>query len=157
MAGLPKKYAKMGFKKGWRAFKASKNKRKTKRATTKRSSKVTKVRRKSKFNTDLITMAGAMGYGAVREKVSNMLEPLTQKVPAGDVSDEVAMGALSYLMMKGKIPVISKYPVMKAIGRAGFIIESARAGQYLANNVGLSMKNTGSAGAPNKALQVTIF
>ena len=27
--GLPKKYAKMGFKKGWRAFKASKRKRRT--------------------------------------------------------------------------------------------------------------------------------
>jgi len=30
--GLPKKYAKMGFKKGWRAFKASKRTRRTTRA-----------------------------------------------------------------------------------------------------------------------------
>lgn len=41
MAGLPKKYAKMGFKKGWRAFKASKRKGKSsrKRVTRKRKYK----------------------------------------------------------------------------------------------------------------------
>jgi len=32
--GLPKKYAKMGFKKGWRAFKASKRSTQRKRTTT---------------------------------------------------------------------------------------------------------------------------
>lgn len=35
MNGLPKKYAKMGFKKGWRLFKASSSKTKTKKIKTK--------------------------------------------------------------------------------------------------------------------------
>ena len=34
--GLPKKYAKMGFKKGWRAFKASKRSTQRKRTTTRK-------------------------------------------------------------------------------------------------------------------------
>ena len=34
MAGLPKKYAKMGFAKGWRAYRASKGKAKKKKSTS---------------------------------------------------------------------------------------------------------------------------
>lgn len=45
MAGLPKKYAKMGFKKGWKEYKKSLANRKTnKRGTPKR--KIVKVKRK---------------------------------------------------------------------------------------------------------------
>lgn len=44
MPGLPAKYAKMGFKKGWKAYKASKKKKKTspKKSTKKVNSKVGK-------------------------------------------------------------------------------------------------------------------
>jgi len=47
--GLPKKYAKMGFVEGWKAYKASKTKRKlNKRRTTK--TKVLGVKRMAKVN-----------------------------------------------------------------------------------------------------------
>jgi hypothetical protein len=36
MAGLPKKYAKMGFKKGWREYKKTKSQRKTTKKTNKK-------------------------------------------------------------------------------------------------------------------------
>jgi len=70
--GLPKKYAKMGFKKGWRAFKASKRARKrrgttTRRKTTRRSNPkrtnnpVRKMARKSKnFNINLLDLGGGI-------------------------------------------------------------------------------------------------
>lgn len=42
MPGLPKKYAKMGFKKGWKAYKASKKKTKSK-SSPKKTKKVRKI------------------------------------------------------------------------------------------------------------------
>jgi len=158
MAGLPKKYAKLGFKKGWKAFKASKR---TRKVSTRRSSskKVVSMRRKrsSGFKGLFGTALGAMAYGAGREMISNKLEPITMKVPAGEIADEVVMGALSYAMMKGKIPFINKYPITKEFGKAGFYIEMARIGNYLADNVKLNAVNTGSGSVPNSALQVTVL
>jgi len=69
--GLPKKYAKMGFKKGWRAFKASKRSRKrrgttTRRKTTRRSNPkrtnnpVRKMARKKTFNINLLDLGGGI-------------------------------------------------------------------------------------------------
>ena len=43
--GLPKKYAKMGFKKGWAAYKRSKNKGKRKRKSTKKRASPKRRRR----------------------------------------------------------------------------------------------------------------
>jgi hypothetical protein len=160
MAGLPKKYAKLGFKKGWKAFKASKRttKRKTKSTRT-RSSKVSNVRRRKSngFKGLFGTALGAMAYGAGREMISTKLEPITMRIPAGEVADEVVMGALSYAMMKGKIPFIKNFPISREIGKAGFYIEMARIGNYLADNVKLNAVNTGSGSVPNSALQVTVF
>lgn len=45
MPGLPKKYAKMGFKKGWKAFKATKRKTKAKRKSGNPKKKITKKRK----------------------------------------------------------------------------------------------------------------
>jgi len=66
--GLPKKYAKMGFKKGWRAFKAAKRKRGTRkgqrrktarRAFTRSNPRKTTMRRKKTFQIPLVqTVAG---------------------------------------------------------------------------------------------------
>jgi hypothetical protein len=160
MAGLPKKYAKLGFKKGWKAFKASKGKRRKIKSTRRSSSKkvVSMRRRKTSGFKGLMGQAlGAMAYGAGREMISNKLDPITSRVPAGEIADEVVMGALSYAMMKGKIPFIKNFPVSKEIGRAGFYIEMARIGNYLADNVKLNAVNTGTIGAPNSALQVTVL
>jgi len=66
MAGLPKKYAKMGFKKGWKAYK----KTRSVKITTKRSRTMAKksYRRKSstsifgKLNSPLMGAAGVVAY-----------------------------------------------------------------------------------------------
>lgn len=89
---------------------------------------------------------GGMAYGAGREYVSQKLAPLTAKIPAGELADEVGMGILSWALATGKIPVINKYSVTKDIGRAGLAIESARVGSYLGANMLPGMKqNAGSA------------
>lgn len=166
MAGLPKKYAKLGFKKGWKAFKASKSISKTKRSTKSRSApkvrtmakrKAKTTRKRKGMNSDVMMVFGAMGYGAIREVISNKLAPITAKVPAGEISDEVVMLAVSYLTYKNKIPLLNKLKFSSSVGRAGVIIESARVGEFLANNLNLKMINTGSSSASNSALQVTVF
>jgi len=67
--GLPKKYAKMGFKKGWKAFKAAKRKRSKPRRTSaskRRGNPKSKggnpmARRKSKnFNINLLDLGGGI-------------------------------------------------------------------------------------------------
>jgi len=69
-------------------------------------------------------LIGAMIYGAAREKVSNLLTPLTSKIPLGDVTDEAVLGLISYYTAKkGK-------GVLKQIGQAGLSIEAARLGEY---------------------------
>ena len=68
--GLPKKYAKMGFKKGWRAFKAAKRKRTRRSTSTRRRtsagnrrrtparSKGRTMRRRKSFNIPLVKNCG---------------------------------------------------------------------------------------------------
>lgn len=91
------------------------------RATKRRSSKGA--------NTMLMQGLGAAVYGASRAKVSNLLTPVTSKVPLGDVADEAVMLALSYLLAKGKIPMLNKVPMLRQVGKAGFYIEAARLGE----------------------------
>ena len=78
---------------------------------------------------------GSMVYGAGRDVVSDKLAPLTAKVPAGDLADEVVMGLLSWAVSKGKIPLINKIPLSREIGKAGLTIESARVGNYASNRI----------------------
>lgn len=80
MAGLPKKYAKMGFKKGWKAYKASKKGTKTK-AKSKKSRSRPKAKggnrrmgKKGGFNTQKIfklVRIGALALPAVARMTDN--------------------------------------------------------------------------------------
>lgn len=48
-----------------------------------------------------LTKAGsAMAYGAIREKMSNVLMPYTSKIPLGVISDEVGMLGASWALKK---------------------------------------------------------
>lgn len=76
------------------------------------------------------TILGGMLYGGIRARVSNALTPITSKLPFGDLTDEVAMGVLSYALAKGKIPILNKWDLTKKIGVGGLIVESARVGEY---------------------------
>lgn len=88
-------------------------------------------------------LVGAGVYGAVREKASNMLTPLTSKVPLGNVADEVVMGAINYFGAKNTSGVV------REIFKAGMTIEAARIGETIANgqlNMGGSSNVGSSAG-----------
>jgi len=69
MAGLPKKYARMGFKKGWKAYKKTKSSSSRVNSRTKRSKTMAKktYKRKNssllgKLNNPLLGAAGVVAY-----------------------------------------------------------------------------------------------
>ena len=115
MAGLPKKYAKMGFKKGWEAYKALKNKapKATKRKTAtkkvygtmakkrsyKKSKKATSKNMMGGFLGKVITKALPIAYGYAREPLSDWLakSPLGKALPNfGKYGDEATLLMLNY-------------------------------------------------------------
>lgn len=96
----------------------------------------------------MATILGSMIYGGGRAWASDKLAPVTARIPAGQYADEVVMGGLGYLMMKGKIPYVKKLPMAKEIGRAALIVEAARAGDGLRQ--GLPMMNTPAKAPANK-------
>jgi len=95
--GLPKKYAKMGFKKGWRAFKAAKRKRSKPRRTgagpKRRGNPKPKggnpvARKKKVFNVNLLDLGGGivladqfLGPGAI-DSIVALKMPNLQGLPS---------------------------------------------------------------------------
>lgn len=140
--GLPKKYAKMGFKKGWIAYKKAKNKTSSlpkKRKAIKQTYKRTMAKRKKAvkkrsssrvlgFNIGKI--AAPMIYGAVREKASNLLMPYTSRIPLGSISDEVGMYAALWAAKKY---VFKQKGVLRDALSVGQNIELARIGETAIN------------------------
>ena len=138
MAGLPKKYARMGFKKGWKAFRKAHNKtkkvkttmpRKRRRRSSRRSyKKSAKSSLSSIFTGKTGRLVGAGIYGMVRKPVSDALAKYTSQLPAGELSDEAGMLLVGWLADSyGKGAV-------KKVGQAGMMLESARIGEYLFQN-----------------------
>ena len=72
-----------------------------------------------------LVQVDAMAYGALRQYVSNLISPLTSKIPLGNLSDEVAMGVINYFVAKKTGGMIGD------IARKGLIIENARVGEYI--------------------------
>jgi hypothetical protein len=89
------------------------------------------------------TILGAMAYGAVREKAAVWIAPLTARIPLGNASDEVALGASAWILNKF---VGRKVPLLKPVFKGAMIIESARIGELIANgNLGIGNKNSMSS------------
>jgi len=127
MAGLPRKYAKMGFKRGWRAFKSSRgSKRKTssyRKVTTtrRRSYKMAKKksyrRAKGIFGNLNKPLMGAVGVVAYESLISPMI-PLQ-----GVAKDLLELGVGAYLSKKqgflgatGKsLVVLNSYQLMSGL------------------------------------------
>lgn len=85
-------------------------------------------------------LIGSMIYGAAREKVSNLLTPVTSKIPLGEITDEATLGLISYYAAKkGK-------GIIKQIGTAGLTIEAARLGEYALSRVSGATNGTQSSG-----------
>jgi hypothetical protein len=103
-----------------------------------------KAQRKSSNGTGALigTIAGGAIYGIGREYANSALAPITAKVPLGKYADNVVLGAVSYFLAKGKIPLLNKIPMSKEIGKAGLVIESAMLGQDLAGGLGLTASNS---------------
>lgn len=86
-------------------------------------------------------LIGGGAYGAVRSKVSDLLAPVTSRIPLGSIADEVGMFALAYLAHKkgGKM--------LKNVAMAGMAVEAARMGEALISGSafssgGASVSNT---------------
>jgi len=80
-------------------------------------------------------VAGGAAYGAGREYISNALKPVTDKIPAGQYSDEIGMGLVAYFA--GKF-----MPSLRPITDAAITIEAARLGAGLASGVGSGTSGT---------------
>jgi len=70
----------------------------------------------------------ALVYGAVRVPIANVVSNFTKNIPLGSLADNVGMGVgMYFLAKKGK-------GMVKQVGLAGLIVESAQAGQELVAN-----------------------
>lgn len=69
---------------------------------------------------------GAIAYGAIRSKTSDMLAPVTAKIPLGNISDEATMLIVTTL---GKKFLVKKQGVLRDMLTAGQTIELARIGE----------------------------
>ena len=88
--------------------------------------------------TSILLAAGV--YGAFREKLSNMLTPITSKIPLGNIADEAVLFGAGYLVAK------KTSGVLKEVGKAAMFIEAARLGEaVISGQIGLgSAQNVGS-------------
>lgn len=164
MAGLPKKYARMGFKKGWREYRKAKARRgSTARAPKKvknMARKRTRRYRKKNNKSSGINLGGmakpltAIGYGYVRDKVSDMIarSSIGQKLPATNYTDEAAM--LGVLYLGGRLG-LNKIKYVRSMIDNGKSVEWARIGQTLSDMQ--QQKSSGSMTAVNAGMQATIF
>ena len=117
--------------------------RKTKMAKKRR---VVKRRAKRSFTSKALKPTGILAaggiYGAARAKLSGLIAPYTNKIPLGNISDEAAMFAISYLVnKKGK-------GIVKQVGLMGMAVEAARLGEaVITGQVGLGGNATTPTGA----------
>jgi len=119
----------------------------TKMAKRKRRS-YAKVRRTRKRSSSMFGLGGiaigAIAYGAIRQKMSNALIPITAKVPLGSVADEATM-LISLILTKKFIG--RSVPLVSQICSAGQYIELSRIGEEIASgsiNFGGSKQTTNS-------------
>lgn len=104
--------------------------KKTKRrgSTLAKRRKVSKRRRygvKSDDKLKVIVPAG-FGYGLVREYASDKLAPLTNKIPLGNISDEIGMLGVLYGARKW---LFKKKGMLRDVTKGGMYVEAARIGQ----------------------------
>jgi hypothetical protein len=142
MAGLPKQYARMGFKKGWEEYRKSRSLTRGNKQMAKKKSK--KFKKVSRALDPMKILIGAGLYGAVREPAANFITPVTSKIPLGSVADELVLGLLGWFgYKKGK-------GIVKDISLGALAIEGARIGEQirkgtLLTEVSSNGANTGSS------------
>ena len=107
-------------------------KRRKARKTRRTFFKAKPKRRKASRSSSLMNLVlGAGLYGLGREYVSGLISPITNALPLGQYTDEVAMLITSYGLSKGKIPLLNKIKILREAGKAGIAIESSNIGRML--------------------------
>ncbi len=141
---LPKKIIKKyGIsKKAWSVFKRSKGVRMVKRRRRSRIKVYTRRRRSAGLMKGKLTsiVLPAIIYGAVREKISNALTPITSKIPFGDIADEITLGAIGWFLSK-------RSGLIGSIGKTALVIESARIGEAMIDGSLFGSKTTKTTGS----------
>lgn len=136
--GLPKKYAKMGFKKGWAAYKRTKGKTRTKRRT---ATKRRPVRRKRRLQTKQKKGGRSMGkafhiapnLGLIAYPLSTAIAGFQGGVPWDQTVSAIASGYVGYDMSTGEFRTDRMMMNYGAIF-AGFIVS------WLASKTGVNKK-----------------
>jgi len=161
MTGLPKKFAKMGFKKGWRLYKQLKTKTKTKpraKVKTTRGKKTMTKKRKGKkavpkstmekVLSSVIKIALPVAYGFTRDKISNGIDSILDKtgigerIPATEFTDEGLILATAWGV--GKMGA-NKSPIGRQVLKVVDIVEKARIGETLSDIQQKNNNNTSSS------------
>lgn len=126
--GLPKKYAKMGFKKGWKAFKASKRKTKSKKTSKPKPKTKTKKRATTRSTKTMGRRTRKIPLAATAGLVSSILPALSNLV-AGNFEGAAqefgyfagaTPGGFNFGVMAAKIlPIIAGAGVSMAASKLG--------------------------------------
>jgi len=141
MAGLPRRFAKMGFTKGWKAYKASKSTRSSAHrqvnsmarrsfSRARAAFRATKryARRGTATGAGQLVQIDAMAYGALRAPLSNATSSLLGGVLGGlpgAIGDEVTVGLVDWLIAKNTSGIV------RNIALKGLAVENARIGESL--------------------------
>ena len=146
MAKLPKHIIKKyGIsKKAWSVFRAGKTNSGGIKTMAKKRRKSAKKASKGFLSGVMGKVGGplaAVGYGFMREKVSDMVanSAIGKKIPAGEFTDEVTMIGLAILGQKAGL---GKNPIGNRLLKAAKVVEFARIGETLADMKSKSSSST---------------
>jgi hypothetical protein len=159
MAGLPKKYAKMGFKKGWAAYKKTKKKTTTRKvSSTRKVATMAKRKRKTGYrrtgvktiNSFSKTFLGKVtkkalpvAYGFFRNKINDGIanSAIGKQLPVTQFTDEGVMLGINALATKFGA---RKNPIVRRALQAAEDIELSNVGEQL--DVMMQQKKGGRGG-----------
>lgn len=145
MAGLPKKYAKMGFARGWRAYKATKSSSKRTRSRSTggklmaKTKKYKSTKSKSGFS-KIINIALGVGVAAVYEVFISPMIPLSRMTKN---ILELAIGAV--LMLMKRLPT--------AVRAGGAALVTINLFELIVPLISGAKQATGSSGSVSDFLQ----
>lgn len=78
---------------------------------------------------DLGALLGAGVYGALRNRISSAVAPLTSRIPFGGIADEIGMLGINWAARRF---IGGRVPLVKDMAKAGMLIEAASIGNALA-------------------------
>jgi hypothetical protein len=102
-----------------------------------------RVRRYARKANPMLKLMGAALYGAGRARIALAIRPYTEKIPAGNIADELGMMGVAWAAKKflGR-----KVPIIAAAANAGMMIEAAQIGQAIGSGqLGIGNSSNGSA------------